>query len=746
MQQHEQHDIDTIATTAAPPGPATQPLTNTLPALNSLDPALPSPHTPAHPIPNPAAPNLPNRSSTDLNNTTNTNNALNVHTKAARRASITDTVLAGAATAASSAATAASSVVAAARKLVLHNEDGKEGLDAVTDSSDDHHGLEFSQRHLSARSRKKRPQTPTAAPIASIDNSTPNTNANTNTNTDTSSNTNPIINTIGNPNDSVTGVTSPSTASGLNVINSGVATETRPSVASSGISTPVHSSDLDAAGDSIMVVGTPAATDALTKGVDPLSHGPDMVSKGQGVAAPSDSIAGPTDQGRSLLDRERPIDAANAPTNSGIDSSNNSNNEKGSDDNDNRAWGPSPTRSAHPINTMYVSHRGPDSIPHQAMNVDLPSVSHTLDSPSTRTGMGVDVPRLVGEPADPHNRQKGGLHVDSGHKKIHNADGHEIHVPHHHHDDDSELGSSIQTSKDNSKVIYGNDHHRTQNGLPEAKAAINKNPFEAHMSHHRDSVSSGMNVDHPVVPTSKLAGSGSSDITNHNRPPGTYNSAINVDRAGASDVKRSGMGVDSPAVVTHHLAHAHDHLQNPARRSSSIFSSASHKSRSSEKKLNSGSSPTGTNLDNQVDGDREKGIGKLKNVFRRRSSSRTLDSVNSATKASGGVVASGLAQDATSAKQGPLSNSPSSLTHPFSVPAGYEGPIPQVGQDEEVIWVKRIIQTEYYDDSGNDNEEGGTATAEVQHHESNQDSRQHMSLLDRLRGRHHPSVKGKQRV
>ncbi|KAF9351516.1 hypothetical protein BGX34_000517 [Mortierella sp. NVP85] len=385
---------------------------------------------------------------------------------------------------------------------------------------------------------------------------------------------------------------------------------------------------------------------------------------------------------------------------------------------------PGLNRQVAPHGVMYVAGHGKDSTRHQAMGVDPPAVSKGVDPGIKHSGLGVDAPRLVGQPHDPTIHRTGSLHVD---KKDELAHGHHFHVPHIHHHPTTkgdEHGAPIQTSKDNSRVIHGNVHHQTGNTLPEAKAAISKNPFEAHMSHHRESFSSGLNVDHPVIPTSTLAGSGSSDNTNHNRPAGTYNSGINVDKAGWSDHKRSGMGVDQPA-TTHHIAHAHGpfHLFNKHKTPTATASDDT--------------SPGHGSGSKHPEGDHESFADKIKNVFHRRSATKVHDT----------PVANSAPIPPVATATGVQSADPSIPA--TMIPSEYEGPLPEVAPGDQVAWVKRTTQTDYYDNENDENEDI-VASEDIHHREPNQSRHRnnhgHRSLLDRLRGRHPPADKGKQRV
>ncbi|KAF9196457.1 hypothetical protein BGZ50_000077 [Haplosporangium sp. Z 11] len=379
--------------------------------------------------------------------------------------------------------------------------------------------------------------------------------------------------------------------------------------------------------------------------------------------------------------------------------------------------------AALPLNTLYVAGHGPGSASHGAMSVDPPAVSLTATSKAKHTGMGVDIPKLVGQPRDPKVHRVESLHVDRKGPAAHPHNGHEIHAPHYDQaletskEGDFSHSASIQTSKDNNQVIHGNYHHLDQKSSAKAASIVNMNPYEAHMSHHRGSVSSGLSVDHPVVPTATLAGSGSSDNTNRNRPPGIYNSAINVDKAGASDRKSSGMGVDNPATVTHHMAHTQDPLSRSGKSKTDI----------KEKRTGDADSSRASGSKHYPEDDNESLIDKVKGVFRRRSSGMK--------EPRDGQV---IAPQSTSHR----SSSSTSSSLPPVIPDGYNGPVPEVGPGQEVVWVKKTIQTDYYEVSGED----AVPPEHGPYQESNRNSSS-SSFLHRLRGRNSTSVdKGKGRM
>ncbi|KAF9951293.1 hypothetical protein BGZ70_001042 [Mortierella alpina] len=641
-----------------------------------------------------------------------------------RRPSLTDTVLATAATAATSAASAASTVVSAALKFVATDDhDDSETADTATtgaggvgtgilpvllrSSQDDHQGLEFSQRRLSVDPSKKAP--------SELCNSV--TGKQGFGETDTSVVADSILNELGKN-------TSDLKISSVEPVSTGVGT--------TAAVLPANSATVTSNGSP----STPlTVTDAPLEAKTNADHGlksPDKALSTEQVGARVTNASGNSDNKEGNADGRK----------------------------DETVGSKKPTSAAPPVSTMYVTGHGPESARHQGLNVDHPAVSHTSASKTNHSGLGVDKPKVVGEPRDLNFHRTGSLHVDK-HPAAHPHDHHEIHVPHHDHDasvaaEGDHHGAPIQTSRDNSKVIHGNEHHLTQNTSAEAKAAIAKNPFEAHMSHHRGSASSGLGVDHPVIPTANLAGSGSSDNTNRNRPHGTYNSAINVDKAGSPDHKRSGMNVDGPAAAVHHLATVKDPLSKSTKSKvrteggGKVLDPKVNNTTSNVRTEADGvSASTSTSSKHYPDDDRESVLDKVKNVFRR-SSVNTMSSKESSSSnnKNRGSVASesannGITVQSNNASSHPTVTKTSSRSsfpeQTVHAPAEYNGPVPETAPGEEVVWVKRVVQTDYYD--GDEDQAG----ASVENHKNR---RPHRSLLDRLRGRHPapPVDKGKQRV
>ncbi|KAG0298567.1 hypothetical protein BGZ98_000165 [Dissophora globulifera] len=488
---------------------------------------------------------------------------------------------------------AASTVVAAARRLVLDEEDDEEGgiPTASATQACDHHGLEFKQRHLAGNRTRQSPVTP-ATPTSSIVPTT--VGAPALRPVDSVITTSTILNTAPVPTatsvTTITPVTTMPVASSSVVTSSGAPILTTPRVETVyATSNPNVPSDT-AAGVNNAIPGT-IGSGLESTGVNAYVPQPrtrtsegsvtahDIASKldNNDVSTTAVGPAAATNVHSSSLNPQpsKEVLAAKGNPSSTLNSHNDKpfdpyQNEKGPEriaGGIDKGFASPPPSNTSAMNTMYVTAHGKDSARSQAMGVDAPAVSHVLGSPNTRSGMGVDVPRLVGEPSQAKDlNSKGGLNVDTRNSRDQPFDDtNPVQVPHRDYDPTWENGdsvppSSIQTSRDNTQVLHGNIHHSTQNSLPEAQAAISQNPYEAYMSHPRDSAPSGLNVDHPVIPTSTLAGSGSTDNTNHGRPEGIHNSGINVDKPGAHQNSRSGMGVDGSTTATHHLAPAGDPL------------------------------------------------------------------------------------------------------------------------------------------------------------------------------------------
>ncbi|KAG0246509.1 hypothetical protein BG011_002409 [Mortierella polycephala] len=94
-----------------------------------------------------------------------------------------------------------------------------------------------------------------------------------------------------------------------------------------------------------------------------------------------------------------------------------------------------------------------------------------------------------------------------------------------------------------------------------------------------------------------------------------------------------------------------------------------------------------------------------------------------------------------------------------AIPPTYKGPLPQVKPGEEIVWMKTITTTEYFDDNGGDTARTDVMGESTMNNNINNSAnyqqsahdgpRRHSTagFLDRLMGRHHNSGdKGKQRM
>ncbi|KAG0029586.1 hypothetical protein BGZ81_003600 [Podila clonocystis] len=347
-------------------------------------------------------------------------------------------------------------------------------------------------------------------------------------------------------------------------------------------------------------------------------------------------------------------------------------------------------------NTIYVAGQGPESLRHGSMGVDQPAVSSSYQHHhrNSSSGMGVDQPLLVGQPRDPKEHRKGGLQVDTKHPD--DTHHHEVHQP---HDHEEEAKAATTTGADPSPLTG------------------------------RGSIS-GLNVDSAPTPSKKLAGSGSNEATHRS---GSYNSGINVDKAGSGDHKRSGMGVDGPALSSYHMAATHDpHLLISGR----------------------GNEANNTNSNVGMDEDEE---SVARALYTSPEDGSYMEARGSGFGEGGAIQVNRystssqapLTTASTTTNQNLEAGSSSHLPRTIDstaghivteVPADYHGPLPQVAPGEQVMWVKKVIQTDYYEDG-----EQGV--------ENPPQKRSSMSsFLDRLRGRkstgssnHNIVDKGKQR-
>ncbi|KAG0280746.1 hypothetical protein BGZ95_008893 [Linnemannia exigua] len=367
-----------------------------------------------------------------------------------------------------------------------------------------------------------------------------------------------------------------------------------------------------------------------------------------------------------------------------------------------------------PHNTLYVTRQG--GARSQALGVDQPSISSTTATikSQTPTGLGVDKPVYIGVQEDPkiQARRRGSLHVDKTPVFADNA----LNDPNNKYQN-SYSGNLIQA---NSNAV---------NGKPPAAVAAGGGGGTARSDYslplRRRSSFNGLNVDQPIVATSNVAGSGSTDSTNRNRPEGIYNSGYNVDRAGHHDQKRSGFGVDKPAIVTHQMATVNKSQQQQQQQLSDNTNSTTTTTTNSHSH-----SPTFNKLHNPTNS--------------------SIYPYSTTTTVSETQVNPTEIGPTITYQQTPSSGlSSSAPAEPLVIPADYKGPIPQVAPGEHVIWVKKtVVQTEYYD-GAHDNAGGVMPPAPVQE-SGNQNRRGSTgSFLDRIRGRRASAVsidKGKQRV
>lgn len=348
-----------------------------------------------------------------------------------------------------------------------------------------------------------------------------------------------------------------------------------------------------------------------------------------------------------------------------------------------------------PHDTLYVVHQG--GAPSQALGVDKPTVSSTNKTIKTQTqsGLGVDKPLYVGVIEDPKTqvRRRGSLHVDK--TPVFSQD-------------------ALNDPNDKEQNSYTGEVIEPNSVAGNEKPA----PLQSSFSRRRQSSFSSMNVDAPTVATSKIAGSGSTDNTNRNRPVGTYNTGINVDRPGHHNQKSSGFGVDKPAIVTHQLATANK-MNDPSptvpglNTETTIINNSNH-------------SPPLNNLGNPQN-----------STTQPYSTTTTSETVINPAEIGPTVT-----------YQNPPNLSTSAPVDPLVIPANYDGPIPQVNPGEQVIWVKKTVQTDYYD-GANDNSGSLVPPAPTQDSGTQKRRSSSGSLLDRILGRRTSVVsmdKGKQRT
>ena len=393
--------------------------------------------------------------------------------------------------------------------------------------------------------------------------------------------------------------------------------------------------------------------------------------------------------------------------------------------------------------TMYVTGRDPNSTRQQGMNVDKPSVSRTSASSGSHSSMGVDVPRMVGDTHDPHNGRRdsrsSGFNVDRKSALAdHPRDGDEFHLQ-------DQSGTSEKTATGTLTATGTRTSDTSKNG--EEKENV---------GHYKKPSASGLNVDSRNTKSSAVG------VTSKDHGVQETKSAYHVDKAGATDRTRSGMNVDGLATSSVHLAEASHHDGITSAKDAINTSSV------------------------RRDSDRDSLYDKVKNVFHRHGDDNgsgyseevtaagisgahgdssiagnasnvhgdTIVNVNSikgkeTSNASQTVMGNDRRQDAHSQSYSNGAPSDFSILGSSSdssseggrlvldVPAGYDGPLPQVAPGEDVVWVKRITQTDYYDDAAKgEKPQGGTRKSSIG------------NFFGRIRGGgHHQDVdKGKKRA
>ncbi|KAG0370021.1 hypothetical protein BGX24_002205 [Mortierella sp. AD032] len=626
----------------------------------------------------------------------------------ARKPSLTDTLIASASTAATTATHAATNAVAAARRLVGNGKSTEVDLDEeVTDTvkveetssskggllnfmkPSINNGLEFSRRKLSSNKNKTRSSSHPMSSAAPGPGPVPGTG--------------PVPEPVPVP----TLASAPTSASGIATASS------LPSVPSMHSSAPPSAPNTMST-DTTMHAITTDSMHPMSNTVHPTMQTP--IYSSENAVHPSMPAPAPAPA-------PAPIPAQSyEPVPTGITfsekqsisvASTNNNNSNTANMATAASTNPIPRKGSivgqtavltEPHNTIYVTRQG-GSRSH-ALGVDQPSISSTTATvkSQTPTGLGVDKPVYVGVHVDPKTqaRRRGSLHVDKMPTFADNALN-DVHDKEH----NSYTGNLVEASPN---AVNGK--------LPVAAATA---PLNDSTSRRRRSSFNGLNVDQPTVATLNVAGSGSSDSTNRNRPNGIYNSGYNVDRPGHHDQKKSGFGVDKPAIVTHQMAAVNkpqqQQLFNNTNTTTTTTDSHSH-------------SPTFNKLHNPANS--------------------SIHPYSTTTTVSETQVNPAELGPTTTYQQTPSSGlSSSAPVDPLIIPANYNGPIPQVAPGEHVIWVKKtVVQTEYYD-GAHDNAGGLVPPVPVQD-SGNQNRRGSSgSFLDRIRGRRASAVsidKGKQRV
>ncbi|KAF9381840.1 hypothetical protein CPC16_009653 [Podila verticillata] len=356
------------------------------------------------------------------------------------------------------------------------------------------------------------------------------------------------------------------------------------------------------------------------------------------------------------------------------------------------------------LNTIYVTGQGPESVRHGGMGVDQPAISSSYQHHhrNSSSGMGVDLPLLVGQPRDPKEHRKGALQVDAKHPD--DTHHHEVHQPH----DPKEEAKATAVALGSTPA--------TGRGAVSGKG--------------RRGSASGLNVDQPPAPSKLLAGNGSNETT---LKSGSYNSGINVDKAGSGDFKRSGMGVDGPALSSYHMASTHDpHLLVSGRDNNCNTTTNNVDTEEEVMKPMFNTDQDGTRFVET----RGSGFGEGGTIHVNRYSASSQAPLPPGKTTTSTTMNQSLEVGSSSHMPQTIDNTAGHIV--TEVPADYHGPLPQVAPGEQVMWVKKVIQTDYYED--------GEPSTE----NNNLKKRSSISkFVDRLRGRnsnYNNVEKGKQRT
>ncbi|KAG0346926.1 hypothetical protein BG004_000510 [Podila humilis] len=331
--------------------------------------------------------------------------------------------------------------------------------------------------------------------------------------------------------------------------------------------------------------------------------------------------------------------------------------------------------SLHSIrnNTIYVASHAPESARYDGLGVDQPSVSQSYHHHhrNSSSGLSVDKPLLVGEPRDLRERRKGGLSVDV--TPLQDTHHHDVHVP---HDHEKELAnaSAVLTSSPT-----------TLSPARAATSGVTSSPTKATPTrtgslglHTRRESVSGLNVDMVPIPSKEPAGPGSNEETFR---ANTYNSGYMVDKARSAEYKRNALGVDVPAFNSYKMGSVHDPYINIAGMDNRPTPAADQ--------------AYTTNISNNATRYETQDNGKGKAVLRPLCSDSPTGGSNNANR-------TGHSTDESSSSASHYAPHNDNLDNGHivtDVPTDYTGPLPQVGPGEEIVWVKKTIQTDYYDNN-----------------------------------------------